>query len=69
MGNAILVVAEHDNSQLKSATLNTLQAAVELKAQGANILCWTVTSPAQEAQAREVAENITFEQYLAQHPA
>ena len=32
-GNAILVVAEHDNSQLKAATLNTLQAAVEVKAQ------------------------------------
>lgn len=38
MGNAILVVAEHDNSQLKSATLNTLQAAVELKAQGAGAI-------------------------------
>lgn len=38
MGNAILVVAEHDNSQLKGATLNTLQAAVELKAQGAGAI-------------------------------
>jgi hypothetical protein len=37
----------------------------ELKASGANILCWTVKSAAQEAQAREVAQNITFEQYLA----
>ncbi|MGH1463841.1 MAG: glycerophosphodiester phosphodiesterase family protein [Cognatishimia sp.] len=36
----------------------------ELKAQGADILCWTVTSPDQEAQARKVAQNITFEQYL-----
>lgn len=41
----------------------------ELKAQGADILCWTVTSPAMEAQAREIAGNITFEQYLAPHPA
>lgn len=41
----------------------------ELKAQGANILCWTVTSPEVEAQAREIAENITFEQYLAPHTA
>lgn len=41
----------------------------ELKAAGANILCWTVTSPEIEAQAREMAENITFEQYLAEHPA
>ncbi|MEP2640160.1 glycerophosphodiester phosphodiesterase family protein [Roseobacter sp.] len=41
----------------------------ELKAQGADILCWTVKSPADEAQAREVAQNITFEQYLAPHSA
>ena len=41
----------------------------ELKATGAHILCWTVTSPEMEAQARKVAENITFEQYLAEHPA
>lgn len=53
----------HDVDDLKTPRV------AELKAQGANILCWTVTSPAQEAKAREVAENITFEQYLAQHPA
>ena len=37
----------------------------ELKAQGADILCWTVKSPADEAEARQIAQNITFEQYLA----
>ena len=37
----------------------------ELKANGANVLCWTVKSAVQEVQARKVAENITFEQYLA----
>ena len=37
----------------------------ELKAQGAHVLCWTVTSPAMECEARKVAENITFEGYLA----
>ena len=37
----------------------------ELKAAGARVLCWTVTMPAQEAKARQVAENITFEGYLA----
>ena len=37
----------------------------ELKAAGANILCWTVKSATQEVKAREVADNITFEQYLA----
>ena len=37
----------------------------ELKANGANVLCWTVKSAVQEVEARKVAENITFEQYLA----
>ncbi len=36
-----------------------------LKAAGAAILCWTVRSPEQEAQAREMADNITFEGYPA----
>ena len=40
----------------------------ELKAKGADILCWTVKSAGQEARAREVADNITFEQYLAKLP-
>jgi glycerophosphoryl diester phosphodiesterase len=37
----------------------------EIRALGAAILCWTVTSPALEAEARQVADNITFEGYLA----
>lgn len=37
----------------------------ELKAQGAMICCWTVRSAAQEAQARQIADNITFEGYRA----
>ena len=41
----------------------------ELKANGANVLCWTVRSPAEEARARQVADNITFERYLAALPA
>lgn len=41
----------------------------ELKAAGAVILCWTIKSPQDEARAREVAQNITFEQYLAVLPA
>ncbi len=40
-----------------------------LKQQGAHILCWTVKSPEQEAQARKTADNITFERYLAPFPA
>ena len=40
-----------------------------LKAQGAAVLCWTIRSPAAEAEARRVADNVTFEQYLAALPA
>lgn len=36
-----------------------------LKSAGAHILCWTIKSPEEEAQARRIAENITFEQYRA----
>ncbi len=40
----------------------------ELKARGVPILCWTVRSHEQEAEARKVADNVTFEGYLAPHP-
>lgn len=40
----------------------------DLKARGAAILTWTVKSPEQEIEARKVADNITFEQYLAEFP-
>lgn len=33
--------------------------------QGIPVLCWTIHSAAQEAQARKFADNITFEGYLA----
>ncbi len=35
------------------------------KASGLHILCWTVGSAEQEAEAREIADNITFEGYFA----
>ena len=40
----------------------------ELKAQGTPILCWTVTTPQIEAEARRLADNITFEGYLPPVP-
>jgi len=40
----------------------------QLKAQGAAVLAWTARSPAQEEEARRVADNITFEGYLAPLP-
>ncbi len=36
-----------------------------LRASGIPVLCWTITSPQQEAEARTCADNVTFEQYLA----
>ena len=40
-----------------------------LKAQGATVLCWTIRSPEAEAQARRIADNVTFEGYPAPLPA
>ena len=36
----------------------------ELKAAGADVLCWTIRSPEAETAARRIAQNVTFEQYL-----
>lgn len=41
----------------------------ELRAAGAAILCWTIRSPEAERQARQIAQNITFEGYPAAIPA
>lgn len=38
---------------------------LELKSKGASILCWTIRSPEEEAEARKIADNVTFEGYLA----
>lgn len=40
-------------------------AVAGLKARGVPVLCWTVRSPQQEADARQIADNITFEGYAA----
>ncbi|MEM9581101.1 MAG: glycerophosphodiester phosphodiesterase family protein [Pseudomonadota bacterium] len=47
----------------------TAPRVADLKARGADILCWTVRSKAQEQTARQVAQNITFEGYLAEIPS
>ena len=49
----------HDRQDLSNPLVTNL------KAQGLPILTWTIRSPAQEAEARKVADNITFEKYLA----
>ncbi|SMX30729.1 glycerophosphodiester phosphodiesterase family protein [Actibacterium lipolyticum] len=40
----------------------------ELKSAGAKVLCWTIRSTSDEATARQVADNITFEGYKAALP-
>lgn len=47
----------------------TRPRVAELKARGVPVLCWTVRSPEQEAEARQIADNVTFERYMAAHPA
>ncbi len=37
----------------------------EIKAKGGAVFCWTVRSPEQEAEARSIVHNITFEGYAA----
>lgn len=52
----------------KAADLGRARVA-ELKSQGAAILCWTIRSPVEEAKARLIAHNITFEGYAASRTA
>lgn len=37
----------------------------ELRGKGVPVLCWTIRSPRQEAAARALADNITFDGYMA----
>ena len=49
----------HDRNDLDNP------AVTALKARGVPVLTWTIRSAAQEAEARHVADNITFEDYMA----
>ncbi len=49
----------HDVRDLGNARVKAL------KSRGVPVLCWTVRSPEQERVARRIADNITFEGYLA----
>lgn len=40
-----------------------------LKSRNTPVLCWTIRSPEAEAQARQIADNITFEGYQPAFPA
>ncbi len=41
----------------------------ELRSKGANVICWTIHSAEAEIEARKVADNVTFEGYVAASPA
>ena len=49
----------HDHRHL------SMPCVSDLKAKGATVLCWTIRSPEDEAKARRIADNVTFEGYLA----
>ncbi|MDO5630710.1 MAG: glycerophosphodiester phosphodiesterase family protein [Paracoccus sp. (in: a-proteobacteria)] len=49
----------HDHADLDNP------AVAALKTRGVPVLCWTIRSKAQEAAARRIADNITFEGYAA----
>lgn len=49
----------HDHRDLDNPRVDAL------KAMGAGILCWTIRTPEEEAAARRIADNITFEYYMA----
>ena len=52
----------------EAADLHRARVA-ELKSQGASILTWTIYDAMMEEKARQVADQITFERYLATRPA
>ncbi len=58
-GRVGAVFISHDHVDLGNP------AVAELKAAGVPVLCWTIRNEAEEAQARKLADNITFENYLA----
>ncbi|MFN3722057.1 MAG: glycerophosphodiester phosphodiesterase family protein [Paracoccaceae bacterium] len=47
----------------------TRPRVLELRALGVPVLCWTIRSAEQEAMARQIAVNVTFEGYLSAIPA
>ena len=53
----------HDHRDLGS------EALIPLKARDIPVLCWTIRSAQDEAEARRIADNVTFEGYLAEIPA
>ncbi|MDR9485226.1 MAG: glycerophosphodiester phosphodiesterase family protein [Sediminimonas sp.] len=62
---------EHVGASFISHEARDLNRAriADLATRGAAVLCWTIRTPEQEAEARKVARNITFEGYLPPIPS
>jgi glycerophosphoryl diester phosphodiesterase len=60
--SALAAFISHDKDDLRR------QRVADLRQSGVPVLCWTIRSPVEEAEARRFADNITFEGYLAQRP-
>lgn len=62
--------AEQVGACFVSHEKNDLSAprVAELKAQGLSVLTWTIRSALEEEAARKIADNITFEGYVAARP-
>ncbi|GAA4220361.1 glycerophosphoryl diester phosphodiesterase [Sagittula marina] len=54
-----LAFISHDHTDLTNPRVKALHEA------GLPILCWTIRTPEEEAQARQIADNVTFEGYAA----
>ncbi len=54
----------HDQPEF-SGLPRGVNGSAALEAQGLAVLCWTIRSPEDEAAARTIAQNITFEGYTA----
>ncbi len=61
----------HSRAQFISHQASDLSSprVAELKARGLPVLCWTIRTPEAEAEARRIADNVTFEGYPAAIPA
>ncbi|MDX2423640.1 MAG: FAD-binding protein [Amphritea sp.] len=64
MTASILVIADHNNEQLNAATLNTLQAAVELKAKTGSPITVLVAGGQCEGVAQQAAEVSAVDQVV-----
>lgn len=66
LGDVDRVGASFISHEWKDLDRDSVQA---LRARGLPVLCWTLRSADDEAKARALAENVTFEHYLSDLPA